>query len=609
MTANFRFTLRIKILLLMILLSFLLTVLIGIIVINTSKTALSEEIALNKIRLKNQLIDKGKAIAANIALISVNAIAEYNFSLLEELINATTQDQEVLYAAFISQTGEIMAASKAFQPESATAENQQPPSAEKPDDISVREFQRGQQQGIEIRVRLNNQGEQLGVFRLGITLEFFDQEIRNSERQMTEKVAAIWTRLWLTMLGCLVVSSLIAFIASRRLTTPIRRLVASADAVSQGDLSYQVAITSHDEIGDLARSFTNMLQSLNDTARLSVAIAKGDLSSEILPKSEHDTLKLVLKEMSQYLKEMAVIATRISAGDLTVNITPRSEQDTLGLAFHAMVENLSALIADIREGAAQVAKEAQATMATAEQMAHLTMETQAQAHEVSMAAKTTGENITAIAGAISEMTAAMAEIAKHTGETRNVAQRANNEAKITRKAILDLTESSGKISEITKLIGTIASQTNLLALNATIEASRAGDAGKGFAVVAAEVKELSRETGRAVTEIDDIVTTLHDMASSAKHAMERIVTVIEQMMEFSDIVVAAVDEQTIITGEINHSTQQANEQVGQMFSMNETIADAGKHIAQEAERVRSSAVAFTELSETLYALSQTFNIR
>jgi methyl-accepting chemotaxis protein len=61
-----------------------------------------------------------------------------------------------------------------------------------------------------------------------------------------------------------------------------------------------------------------------------------------------------------------------------------------------------------------------------------------------------------------------------------------------------------EVSSLTPLIdviSTIAKRTNLLALNAEVEAARAGEAGRGFAVVANEVRELSKQTANAASDI------------------------------------------------------------------------------------------------------------
>jgi aerotaxis receptor len=70
------------------------------------------------------------------------------------------------------------------------------------------------------------------------------------------------------------------------------------------------------------------------------------------------------------------------------------------------------------------------------------------------------------------------------------------------------------IEGLLRQIDAIARQTNLLALNATIEAARAGEAGKGFAVVASEVKELSRNSQKTNSAIQETITVLKQSLSN-----------------------------------------------------------------------------------------------
>lgn len=66
-----------------------------------------------------------------------------------------------------------------------------------------------------------------------------------------------------------------------------------------------------------------------------------------------------------------------------------------------------------------------------------------------------------------------------------------------------------KINELTEAIAGISEQTNLLALNASIEAARAGEAGRGFSVVAAEISSLAGQTNQTVESINSTVSEVY----------------------------------------------------------------------------------------------------
>jgi two-component system NtrC family sensor kinase len=54
----------------------------------------------------------------------------------------------------------------------------------------------------------------------------------------------------------------VSYVFSRRLSTPVRALVAASRRVAAGDLEAQVPVTSSDEIGELASSFNSMAAAL-----------------------------------------------------------------------------------------------------------------------------------------------------------------------------------------------------------------------------------------------------------------------------------------------------------------------------------------------------------
>ncbi|QAT40458.1 phosphate/phosphite/phosphonate ABC transporter substrate-binding protein [Clostridium sp. JN-9] len=98
----------------------------------------------------------------------------------------------------------------------------------------------------------------------------------------------------------------------------------------------------------------------------------------------------------------------------------------------------------------------------------------------------------------------------------------------------NLKVSSNKINEFVAYINQISKQTNLLALNASIEAARAGDAGKGFSVVAKEIRKLSEETEKAVTEIQGILKLIVSDVEESDNSTNKCIKGIKGVQEISD---------------------------------------------------------------------------
>ena len=117
-------------------------------------------------------------------------------------------------------------------------------------------------------------------------------------------VAVMRRNLILLGLAALIlVGGLVIFIASR-LTRPVVEMADAADRISEGDLDIQIAARGGDEIGRMAAAFGRMIEYLRGTSAAAESIARGDLSTDVTPKSERDVLGTSVAGMARALREL-----------------------------------------------------------------------------------------------------------------------------------------------------------------------------------------------------------------------------------------------------------------------------------------------------------------
>ncbi len=163
-------------------------------------------------------------------------------------------------------------------------------------------------------------------------------------------------------LGLMFLGIVAAWLLTRTIVTPIRRLSIAAEKVGQGDLTQIVEVCTDDEIGKLAHAFNQMV------CRLRELVASVNEQHEYLSGS---------------IQTMLLSVDSLSNGDLTQKV-PIGQNDDIGHLFSAYNDAVS----QIRHMVEQVIASVSATVSASEQITTISNATTYDIQEQSLQIKT-----------------------------------------------------------------------------------------------------------------------------------------------------------------------------------------------------------------------------
>jgi len=227
----------------------------------------------------------------------------------------------------------------------------------------------------------------------------------------------------------------------------------------------------------------------------------------------------------------------------------------------------------------------------------------AAATQVSAASQTLAQGATQQAAAIEETSASTEEInsmarrstdnsrttATLVGDSQQRIAAANQNLADMVTAMNDLTDSSGKIAKIIKVIDEIAFQTNILALNAAVEAARAGESGMGFAVVADEVRNLAQRSAQAAKDTAVLIEDSIAKTTNSKAKVNQVAEAIYAITDEASRIKILVDEVSQGSEEQSRGIEQIGKAITQIEKVTQTTAASSEESAAAAQQMSAQS--------------------